>query len=112
MRTEIRNPKAEGRKKSEIRNPKERRCRRCGCTHGKPCVNKATGLECCWVARDLCSECLTKEERGLLTLSGTLHVTALDLEKAALHFRAQHALVRAIVRRVLSADAGRKGGRK
>lgn len=43
---------------------KERACRRCGCTYYRPCVNRLSGISCCWVERDLCSRCLTRPERA------------------------------------------------
>lgn len=40
--------------------PDERKCRDCGCTHHKPCVDR-DGYPCSWVAEDLCSACLPQE---------------------------------------------------
>ena len=42
--------------------PKDRVCRRCGCTHTTPCADSRIQGPCCWAEPDLCSACLTDEE--------------------------------------------------
>jgi hypothetical protein len=48
------------------RRPKERACRRCGCTENcitENCQEKSKGAGCFWIEEDLCSACLTPAER-------------------------------------------------
>jgi hypothetical protein len=45
-----------------MKSRQERTCRRCGCTNFFPCVDKRTGVTCCWVERNLCLFCLTMPE--------------------------------------------------
>jgi len=40
------------------------RCRVCGCTDAKPCVDVVTGAACSWVEVDLCSSCAAKKKKG------------------------------------------------
>jgi hypothetical protein len=47
---------------SKMSNPDtdEWKCRRCGCTEFEPCLTNEG--PCCWVVKDLCSACITKED--------------------------------------------------
>jgi hypothetical protein len=40
----------------KILDAQPRRCRVCGCTEDKACINEA-GQPCHWIAADLCSAC-------------------------------------------------------
>jgi len=41
------------------------RCRVCGCTDSKACVDESKRLRCCWVEPDLCSACDKRPKIGM-----------------------------------------------
>ena len=48
---------AAGRDRAEHQAAKHRKCRVCGCTDDKACLDEKTGEPCHWVEDDLCSNC-------------------------------------------------------
>lgn len=69
----------------------ERACRRCGCTYFSPCVD-SVGMSCAWVAKDLCSACMTKAEKALVILP--LHLRILSEQLTDAHSVTGNGLVR------------------
>ena len=55
----------------------EQRCRMCGCTQDKACVDSQTKAACRWVAPDLCSACAADPEKRGKHLAGAAFDVAL-----------------------------------